>query len=156
MCDSDNISRKSWWATCRLVSVKSECSVGKQNRDKKTTRGWKGGRDGMGNRGVEFKRVGENKQVMTEMYGWDGEVIWGACLCLYVGVWGKWEGREACFLGLEKQPSWQCVGGESPEPGPPARGLSLALRWSGLLSLTGCGPGLYTEVLTWCFLFGKF
>ena len=30
---------------------------------------------------------------------------------------GKWEASVTCFLALEKQPSWQCVGGESPGPG---------------------------------------
>lgn len=39
---------------------------------------------------------------------------------LHVGVWGKWEGRVTCFLASEKQPSWQCVGGESPGAGRPA------------------------------------
>lgn len=29
-----------------------------------------------------------------------------------------------CFLALEKQPSWQSVGGESPWPGLPAQGVS--------------------------------
>lgn len=78
-------------------------------------------------------------------------------VCVY--VWSKWEARVTCFLALEKQPSWQCVGGESPGPGLPAWGLSLALSWGRLLSLTGCGPGLHTAILTWCLLFdirGKF
>lgn len=77
-----------------------------------------------------------------------GEMVgsFGVCVCVY-SVWGKWEARVTCFLVLEKQPSWQCVGGESPGPGLPVWGLSLALHLGRVLSLTGCGLGLYTVVL---------
>lgn len=40
--------------------------------------------------------------------------------CMSVGVWGKREARATCFLAWERQPSWQCVGGESPGSGLPA------------------------------------
>lgn len=76
------------------------------------------GRVGENRRG-RTKKMGKNKHEMAEMYWRDGGVIpVCACCCVCVHVRGEWEARATCFLALEKQPSWQCVGGESPGPGP--------------------------------------
>lgn len=39
------------------------------------------------------------------------------CECVYEWVCGVSARPVTCFLALERQPGWQCVGGESPGPG---------------------------------------
>lgn len=53
------------------------------------------------------------------------------------------------FLALEKQPSWQCVGGESPAPGLPAcLGPQSGLAVQQVIEFNRMWLGLYTEVYT--------
>lgn len=66
---------------------------------------------------------------MTYMYSCNVEVILGLGL-FCVSEWvcrGKGVARVTFFLALEKQPSWQCVGGGSP---------GLGLAWLKPRSLT--------------------
>lgn len=52
-----------------------------------------------------------------------------------------------CFLALEKQPSWQCVGGESPGPGRARLRLQFCRALSQVIEFNGMWPGIVDSTL---------